>query len=119
MRLVAVIGVVLCAIASASGVRALGGQAIARPPGPAEQIHWHPYQVPAGGRTGRVALVEIETWVDCGPCRKRDIAMDAVLSRYPRDLVAVVEHHYYPPFVPAFEEGARRPTDPSDLSYLS
>jgi len=54
-----------------------------------------PYTGSYGGRT---VLLSTETWVDCGGCRTRDDALDAMHARY-QDNVFVLVHHYEVPFV--------------------
>lgn len=70
-----------------------------------EPIPVTPYQGPVGGRT---VLLSTMTWVDCGGCRSRDQALDALLQRYPQQDVFVLVHHYEVPFVTpgAFDDGA-------------
>jgi hypothetical protein len=61
-----------------------------------------------GPLLGRTVLLSTMTWVDCGGCRVRDQALDALLKRYASGNVFVLVHHYEVPFVTpgAFDDGA-------------
>jgi tetratricopeptide (TPR) repeat protein len=52
-----------------------------------------PYR-PAVPRTGnRIVLLEMFTGSGCGPCVSADLAMDAVMERYPSDVIVPVAYH--------------------------
>jgi len=48
---------------------------------------------------GHTVLLTTETWVDCGGCRIRDDAFDALLDRFNQRDVVIFVNHYMPPFV--------------------
>lgn len=51
----------------------------------------------AGPRTNRVALLEMFTGAACPPCVSADLALDAVIERYPADAIAVLAYHAHIP----------------------
>lgn len=50
-----------------------------------------------GPRTRRVALLEMFTGAACPPCVSADLALDAVMERYPSDAIAVLAYHAHIP----------------------
>lgn len=49
---------------------------------------------PPGGRT---VMIEVHTGAGCGPCAGADLALDAVMERYPRQDVVVAMFHQHIP----------------------
>lgn len=53
-----------------------------------------PYTPAAAPRAGnRIVLLEMFTGSGCGPCVSADLAMDAVMERYPSDVIVPVAYH--------------------------
>lgn len=52
---------------------------------------------PTNKRTGRIALAELFTSVDCHPCAPVDLAFDAALERFTRSELAVLVYHVHIP----------------------
>jgi thiol-disulfide isomerase/thioredoxin len=53
-----------------------------------------PYQPAASSKgSSRVVLLEMFTGSGCGPCVSADLAMDAVMERYPSDAIVPVAYH--------------------------
>jgi tetratricopeptide (TPR) repeat protein len=66
---------------------------------------------PSGTATTRMVLVELFTGSACPPCVSADLALDALLERYPEDLIAPLAYHAHipgpDPMVTAGGEGRR------------
>jgi hypothetical protein len=60
-----------------------------------EPYHVDPNQAPAESR--KTVLAELFTGAGCAPCAGFDVAMDAVMERYPRRDVAVLMYHEHIP----------------------
>lgn len=52
---------------------------------------------PSGTPTNRVVLVELFTGSACPPCVSADLALDALLDRYPDDVIAPIAYHAHIP----------------------
>ena len=52
-----------------------------------------PYQPAVASKINRVVLLEMFTGSGCGPCVSADLAMDAVIERYPSNLIVPVAYH--------------------------
>jgi thiol-disulfide isomerase/thioredoxin len=52
---------------------------------------------PSGTSTNRIVLVELFTGSACPPCVSADLAMDALLERYPEDVLAPIAYHAHIP----------------------
>lgn len=52
---------------------------------------------PAASKTGRVALAELFTGAQCGPCVAADRAFDLMADYYPRTSLAILEYHVHVP----------------------
>ena len=47
--------------------------------------------------SGRITLVELFTGAECNPCQSADLAMDLIAGYFPRQAVAILEHHVHIP----------------------
>jgi hypothetical protein len=61
----------------------------AKYPNPVTTDPWKP----SPKRSDRVTLLELFTGAGCGPCVGADVALDAVLQRYPREAVIALAYH--------------------------
>ncbi len=55
--------------------------------------HYQPEQL----LTGKVVLAELFTGAECSPCQAADYAFDALAEYYPRNSLAILEHHLHIP----------------------
>ena len=56
-------------------------------------VKLEPYTPAVQPKASRVVLLELFTGAGCGPCVSADLALDAVMARYPSNLIVPIAYH--------------------------